>query len=74
MHVSFHERLHTLEERLQKLEGRYRRYLKEEKRMRERARDVHLTSRDEGVLIQAFAIGGIVEKLFEVALAKALRP
>lgn len=70
MHKSFHLQLDKIEKRLEKMEGRYRRYLNNEQRHRKKERDMHLTSKDETILIESFVIGGLTEKLLEAGLAR----
>lgn len=70
MHKSFHQHIAKIEKRIAAQERQYRRFLNKDMRHRQKERDMHLTSKDETILIESFVIGGFAEKLLEIGLSK----
>lgn len=57
------ERIESLIEKIESQKGGYTRFLKKRDRVRKRERDTFISEKDKTILIQSFAIGGILEKL-----------
>lgn len=62
------ERIESLIEKIESQKGGYKRFLKKRDRVRKRERDTFISEKDKTILIQSFAIGGILEKLILKAI------
>jgi hypothetical protein len=56
------ENLSNLEKRLDDMKKRYCKFLEEREKRRKRDQDIHLTKKDEQILIKSFFIAGILEQ------------